>query len=322
LTVPPQDPSYPPVPPTSGPTTPGTYGTARRGPFPPQPAAAPAFQPPGATPPPAPPAGPATAAFSQPLSGPPSSGPPSSGGGAYGYEPPAVPPVPAPAPRAGGGLLVAVSVVALLLSLTAAALSVYAIGVANGAKNSNAAAPAPAANNGKANATGAQNPTAGRNATTNGAPTPRSSAGELDPKAQFTEAYTPSSQTLTIHPAQGERYIDLDKPQVGVDSRIADLILYAYSSEEYFHFPNEVDVATARSRDVSPGECVDLIQRSSLPNEAHVPVRTEDLTLCIATSFDRAKNQGISWKMVVVHVNSISTDGTVEVAVKAWNIPD
>jgi hypothetical protein len=230
------------------------------------------------------------------------------------------------APRARANLPVAVSVVALLLSLTAASLSVYAIGVANGAKNgsSGTAAPIATANNGKANnGAGPQaNPTTGGNNAANGVPTPKATAGELDPKAQFTEAYTPSAQTLTIHPGGGDRYIDLDKPQVGVDSGTGDLILYAYSSEEYFHFPSEVDVATARSRDVSPSECVDLIRTSSLPTDAHVPVRTEDLTLCINTSFDRAKNQGISWKMVVLHVNSISADGTVEVSVKAWNIPD
>jgi hypothetical protein len=213
-----------------------------------------------------------------------------------------------------------VAVVALLASLTAGALSVYAIATANGAKSD--AAPAP----GKTQGGGvAANPaTAGATPakpTTKAAAVPTATAGELDPKADFTEAYTPSTKKLALHPqTSGTRYIDLDKPEVGVEQDKADLLLYSYNGE-FLQFPERIDSATAPSPDVQANDCAELIISAKLPEDAKLSVNTPDLTVCVLTSFQAAQRQGLSRKLVLVHVTSVAADGTVNVDLKAWNVP-
>jgi hypothetical protein len=246
-----------------------------------------------------------------------------------GFEPPTapIPPVAAaPPPPRKSRFAIAVAFVALLLALTSSVLAIYAIGIANGARDAQGQpaaqgrTPAP----GAAPTVAAPNPPQSAAAAPSFAvPTARPSAGELDPKASFTEAYTPSTQTLTIHPPNGygNREIDLDRPQV--DQGASDLtVSFGSDGSMTFRFPNGVRGAQAADQNVQPSDCADLIQRGALSHDTPVPVGTPNLTLCVTTSFDEAKTQGISWKMVVVHVASIGNDRTVQLSVKAWNIPD
>jgi hypothetical protein len=220
--------------------------------------------------------------------------------------------------------VVAVSLTAILLALTATALSVYAIAVASAAvdKKAGATAQAPTDHSNQptdaatapAAPTTAQ-PSAGAQPT--GATT-RASAGELDPKANFTDAYTPSLQKLSIHPTPGGyRYVDLDKPQVGGQNGTADLTFH----DRVFTFEPGTGLGVATSAEVQPKDCVDLIRTAGLDPATSIPASTPDLTLCISTSFAEAKAQGITWKMVVLHVTAVATDGTIQVDLRAWNIP-
>jgi hypothetical protein len=213
------------------------------------------------------------------------------------------------------------SVVSLLVALTAIALSVYAIGVANDRTAATGGRPGGPPPGGPGNppppGPASAAPTVGST------PGGDSSPGELNPRAAFTDAYSPTNQTLQIHPDRGDyNYVDLDRPQVGVDSSVAELYLYQGGGEETFQFQDGVAVATASDPNVQPSDCVDLIRTSALPGGGRIPVGTPNLTLCITTSFSQAKNAGTSWKMVVLHVSGISNDGTVQVDVRAWNIPD
>jgi hypothetical protein len=210
-----------------------------------------------------------------------------------------------------------VSLAALLLALTAVALSTYAIGIASGSNDTNGGASAVTPGG---NTNGGGNPSA--RAATTSAPTRPTSApsktspNELDPKASFTEAYSPMPQRLEIHPGPNYRHIDLDKPQI--DAGIGDITF----GNGAFRFDRGVSVATAKSADVQPSDCVELIRTAVLPADTSVPAGTPDLTLCIATSITSAKDEGINRKMVVLHVTGVATDDTVQVDLKAWNIPN
>jgi len=315
LTVPPSDPKPPPV----------------TGPFPPHPAVGapypgqPAYAPRGPVPGPLP---------APPFSAPPSSGGPVSGPGlAPPYSGPPATGVPmtgpaAPGARPRGGFLIAVTLVAVLVSLISAVIAIYAVGVANDAKRTAASAsarqPAPAANGNPGGTTqAAPAATTPRAATTTAGPRPTTSPGELDPKAVFTESWSPSSVNLEIHPpsGSGSRNIDLDKPEVGAAGDTADMELYVYNGE-FFRFDEKVKVVTMNSPDVQPNDCATKFDTSRLAVDAQINVKTENLTLCINTSFADAQRQGIKWKIVLLHVNNIGADGTVNVSLKAWNVPD
>src|SRR6266704_444888 len=131
LTVPPQDPSNPSTQPGAESASTGVRGTARVGPPPTsgpasQTAPTPLFQ----TGPSYPPTGAPATVFPPARVGPP--GPPTSGPPSFGD--PVYQPVPTSPPERGW-LTVAVSTVALLVALIALVLSIYAVGVANRAKD-------------------------------------------------------------------------------------------------------------------------------------------------------------------------------------------
>ncbi|GAA2364999.1 hypothetical protein GCM10010170_063290 [Dactylosporangium salmoneum] len=225
------------------------------------------------------------------------------------------------------------TLVAILVSLISVAVSVYALGVANDAKDAagsaQQAAPAgnnqPNANNG--NEGGNNQPTAAattaRPAVTTKAPRPATSPGELDPKAEFTESWSPSTINLEIHPpsSYGSRNIDLDKPEVGSSGDAADMQLVV-SNGEFFTFDRDAKVVTMNSADVQPNDCAAKFDTSRLAPDTQINVKTADLTLCVNTSFEAAQHQGIKWKIVLLHVTGVAADGTVNVALKAWNVPD
>jgi hypothetical protein len=204
------------------------------------------------------------------------------------------------------------------VALLSAALSVYAIGVAAGAKD-NAAGSTPALANSPRG--GANVPPSTATAVRPSAAAPKTSSTELDPKANFTPAYTPETQTLIIHRANsGSNYVDLDRPAVGVSSDVAEFYYYGYNNT--LRFQDDVQVATSSSAEIQPGDCVDLIQHGALAEGTPIPVGTPDLTMCIVSAVSQAQRQGISRKVALVHVVSVGQDGAVQVTVKAWNIPN
>jgi hypothetical protein len=217
---------------------------------------------------------------------------------------------------------VAVSLLAVLLALTATTLSLYAVGVAGRAVDRTRAAGGAAADPGGGQPTSAApRPGGSTGAQPTTVPT-KAPPGELDPQANFTDAYNPSLQKLNVRPSAdqlGLRSVDLDRPQVGGPTGTADM---TYRNQgRTFTFADDTAVAIANSADVQPKDCAELIRTSGLSAGTSIPVETPDLTLCISTSFPAAKAQGVSWKMVVLHVTAVAADGTVQVDLRAWNIP-
>ncbi|MGI5244935.1 hypothetical protein [Dactylosporangium sp. CA-139066] len=205
-----------------------------------------------------------------------------------------------PSPNSGrrGGFLVGLTILSVLVSLISTAIAIYSLGVANDAKN--ASGPA------------AVTP----NAPVNQAAVPTTAAAR--PTARFAEAWTVS---LEIHPpTSGASNIDLDKPEVGADQDSADMQLYVYDGE-YFRFGQNVKVVTMNSPDAQPGDCAARFDTARLAPDAQINVKTDNLTLCINTSLADAQRQGIDWKIVLLHVMSVLVDGTVNVSLKAWNVP-
>ena len=100
-----------------------------------------------------------------------------------------------------------------------------------------------------------------------------------------------------------------------------DMALYV-DNGEYFRFDDKVKVVTMSGPDVQPNDCATRFDTARLPAGAQINVRNDDVTLCINTSFSEAQRQGIKWKIVVLHVTGVSADGTVNVSLKAWNVPE
>ena len=103
--------------------------------------------------------------------------------------------------------------------------------------------------------------------------------------------------------------------------KAADMALYV-DNGEYFRFDDKVKVVTMSGPDVQPNDCATRFDTARLPAGAQINVRNDDVTLCINTSFSEAQRQGIKWKIVVLHVTGVSADGTVNVSLKAWNVPE
>jgi hypothetical protein len=219
--------------------------------------------------------------------------------------------------------LIGLTLVSVVVSLISAVIAIYSVGVANDARNASGPAVAGPANADVPTNQAAPAPATGRATATPGAPRVTTSPGELDPRATFTESWSPSTISLEIRPGAtfSARNIDLDKPEVGAPGDTADMALYV-DNGEYFRFDDKVKVVTMSGADVQPNDCATRFDTARLPAGAQINVRNDDLTLCINTSFSEAQRQGIKWKIVVLHVTGVSADGTVNVSLKAWNVPE
>jgi hypothetical protein len=57
-----------------------------------------------------------------------------------------------------------------------------------------------------------------------------------------------------------------------------------------------------------------------MPTSQHVPAQ-RDRTICVATSLEDAKEQGIQQKLIIIHVNSLPDTGRVNLTLAAWKVP-
>jgi len=237
--------------------------------------------------------------------------------------PAAAPPKPkdrAPRSRATG-VAVALAVVATLLALAGVAFGVYEKNRADDLA-SKAGNPQPV--NSKPAATGPVTPPAVGGTVPGGPPLP--SPGDIDPGAAFTNSYA-EQQQLTLHApgqCQAQFDVDVDEPRVGVDDNVADLFLsQACGAGQPLSFQFGASTAAiARPSDPgTPSGCAELVRTGALGEGMQVSVAV-GVSLCLVTDPRAARQQGISWKIVFIHVNNVAPGGLVTVTISAWNVPE
>jgi hypothetical protein len=240
-----------------------------------------------------------------------------------GDTPPGIAGEPPPARRRKHttGIAITVAVFTSVIALASLALATYEWGRASTANKAAAAATAATAQavsaptTPVAPATTALDDTAGPDNTT-----PTATPTDIDPSASFTPAYAVQQQLQLHTPDYGSLNVDLDEPRVNVGSDVTDLIIEHHSQPTDFTFNNST-AAVASSAAVTPNDCAHLIQTGSLPSGTSVPV-TKGLVLCVVTNLSAAQAQGTSRKVAVVEVKGIAADGTVDVVVSAWSVPN
>ena len=138
----------------------------------------------------------------------------------------------------------------------------------------------------------------------------------IDPKADYTIAYR--GERLRIQPTCGSRYVDLDEPRVGTGSGNSELSYSNCSGRQLDNTSGVAAVAQVTSPDASPGDCAEAIRTA--PINLPIPP-SAGLNLCVVTSNSEAIAEGISQKVVLLTIDSIAEDDTLDVTVSAWEIP-
>jgi hypothetical protein len=227
-------------------------------------------------------------------------------------------PASAVGPFARGRVAMVLSAIALCVAAVSAALALLAIGRANdaarqasrvGAEIENEAAPAGSAAP-ESEPSGAETPTEPLT------PDP----GQLIRTANYTVQYP--ADELQLQVANCYRVaIDLDEPRVGVEDDSGDLSFHGQCNAPIsFTLPEGVVGAHANSGQVTPNECAELVRKAPLADGGRVPIQ-RGIVLCVATSLDAARTQGITRKIAVIDVRAVSNGGVVNVEVAAWNVP-
>lgn len=209
---------------------------------------------------------------------------------------------------------------ALVVALLATVLSIAAL--ADRRAGPEVAAPAPA--------------TAGRTSEPIATPTTRTSedAGQgtqpsavdtdrVVPEANFTLAY--QNSRLTVRPpldSCGEsRSVDVDEPRVGAAKPFAEFsygVSCGTAAKAQIDIEGEdVPVSLASPTD-DARDCAESIRNDPI-NEPLTP--SAPMSLCLLTSPDTARNEGISRKVVLIVIDDIKQDGTMSLSLTAWNVP-
>lgn len=152
-------------------------------------------------------------------------------------------------------------------------------------------------------------------ATTDPSPEPTSEATDgPDPRGVYSAAY--QQEKLRLQPSQ-QRRIDLDLPTANAGSGASDL-LYSGFAPNYKLLFGEVSLAEIKSPNPTANDCAVELRRA--PIDAAVAPSKGKL-LCVLTSAERASDQGIPQKVVLMRVDAIAADGTLNLTVSAWNVP-
>ena len=140
------------------------------------------------------------------------------------------------------------------------------------------------------------------------------------PAVVFTAAY-PMQQQLLLRPAGTcELAVDLDEPRVNADPTVADVALHSCEGHPTLVFSAGTEVSVTADPGATASDCADSIRTGALGGAARVPVQPRT-ALCVATSGIAAAQDGITAKIVLVVVRAVAADGTVVLAVSAWNAP-
>jgi hypothetical protein len=226
---------------------------------------------------------------------------------------------PPPAPeRSGDRMPMLLASLALVLAVVAAGVSLVAL-----SRTGTSAAAASAASS---------TPTAPATDTTPAAPTPADSLPSdatattepsaestteptdgPDPAGVYTVAYT--AEPMRLQPS--DRDIDLDAPSGNANPAAAELLYGGFPPETKMQFRG-VALASVNSPSATANDCVERLRRAPI-DLSFTPSKGQ--LVCVLTDRDLADNQGIRQKVVLVKVDSVGADGTLNLTLTAWNVP-
>lgn len=208
----------------------------------------------------------------------------------------------------------AVAIVAVVLAAVAVVVSLAALSNAR----SNGSTPVA----GSAPTTTEADPPASAASTSSEPAATRSTPPDTEtvrPEAEFEVHY--ERQPLRVSPEKGceYRYVDLDEPRVGVSQTIAE---FGYGGQCGDAKPeidvlDDLQISDADDNFIAR-DCAEAIRRGPI-NEPVVPAPQS--SLCLLTSASAAEKEGIERKMVLITIDNIAADGTMNLLVTAWNIP-
>lgn len=148
----------------------------------------------------------------------------------------------------------------------------------------------------------------------------------VNPAARYGIAYQSTNLQVQVQ-CNNMTYIDLDKPQVKVDSQVADLTMAldcASGAVAQFDPPEAAAVVPdATANQVTPNDCATRIRTGPVADGAKIPVR-QGVVMCLLTSSAAADTLGITWKLVVLEVLGVVDESgadTANVRVTAWDVP-
>lgn len=133
--------------------------------------------------------------------------------------------------------------------------------------------------------------------------------GGPDPSGNYTVAY--QQEPLRLQPTD-ERYVDLDEPSGNSSFGAMEL---TYDGKLSFR---SVGLAEVRSAAATAGDCVQQLRRAPV-DPIFTPSKGQ--VMCVLTSANQANEQGIRQKVVLMQVNSIGSDGTLNLTLTAWVVP-
>lgn len=135
-----------------------------------------------------------------------------------------------------------------------------------------------------------------------------------DPSGVFEVAY--QSEPLVLQPSG--RYIDLDEPSGNAESAVYELQYEGLSPATKFDFNGQDELASINSPSPTANDCAKQLRREPI-DSSFAPSKGQ--LICVLTSRAAADEQGIRQKIVLMKVNSIADDGTLNLTLTAWTVP-
>jgi hypothetical protein len=135
-----------------------------------------------------------------------------------------------------------------------------------------------------------------------------------DPSGSFTVAY--QSEPLRLQPST-QRYIDLDEPSGNAASSAAELTYSGYTGDYKLVF-RDLALASVNSPAATANDCAQQLRRAPI-DTAFAPSKGQ--LVCVLTDREAADDQGIRQKIVLLRVDSIAQDGTLNLTLTAWTVP-
>ncbi|WP_345727523.1 hypothetical protein [Cryptosporangium minutisporangium] len=138
----------------------------------------------------------------------------------------------------------------------------------------------------------------------------------LDPRSNYELAYT--EQLVRAQPSSCEGTdVDLDEPRV-LPPTGADAAYRNCADGFHLDFDESSRFAVVTDPQASAGECANAIRAD--PGVGWVSP-TPGTTVCVLTSRLAAEPQGLSTKLVRLHVQTVEADGTLAAQLTAWVVP-
>jgi hypothetical protein len=231
-----------------------------------------------------------------------------------GWDQPGAPPP--TLERSANRLPMLLASLALILAVVAAGVSLFALSRTGTPAAAAAAAATPTA--AATDAAGAATPTDAlpSDATATTEPSAESTSEPTDgpdPAGIYTVAYT--AEPMRLQPSV--RYVDLDAPSGNAISSAAELVYGGLPPETKMQF-RDVALASVNSPSATANDCVEQLRRAPV-DLIFTPSKGQ--LVCVLTDRELADNQGIRQKVVLVKVDSLGADGTLNLTLTAWNVP-